>query len=329
MISMPFDSKIVGFDSDGIPQYDRASSAAEFATLFSSFLTNGVFGDGMFAVTALTGMQVQVSIGKCVINGRFGFAVEPETVDFSSDNSYPRIDSVVLRMDLSEAIRGIVITVHQGTAALSPTPPTLTRTSTVWELGIANVLIPANSTAIAQARITDTRLDPTRCGIVAAVNSEIDTSALYYQIQSDLEHFRQEEKEDFEKWFDELQSLLAGDVAVSLAAQIAEVTTRVDSLSNDVNSLAQTKTEAAAQMVTLTAAGWSDSEPYTQTLNVQGVMPDNVVFVSPDPGSFDDYTESVVRASAQSINRLTFTAASKPSDAIDVNVVVFTGVRNG
>ena len=52
MFSLPFDSKIIGYDSSGIPQYDRASGSAEFARLLAAFLTNGVFGSGMFAVTA-------------------------------------------------------------------------------------------------------------------------------------------------------------------------------------------------------------------------------------------------------------------------------------
>lgn len=33
MFSLPFDSKITGYDSNGIPQYDRASGSAEFARL--------------------------------------------------------------------------------------------------------------------------------------------------------------------------------------------------------------------------------------------------------------------------------------------------------
>lgn len=107
MFSLPFDSKITGYDSSGIPQYDRASGSAEFARLLAAFLTNGVFGSGMFAVTAKTGMQVEVSAGSCVIGGRFGFAIVPETLTVAADVQYPRIDSVVLRMDVAEPVRDI------------------------------------------------------------------------------------------------------------------------------------------------------------------------------------------------------------------------------
>ena len=200
MFSLPFDSKITGYDSSGIPLYDRASGSAEFARLLAAFLTNGVFGSGMFAVTAKVGMQVSVSEGSCVINGRFGFAIAPETLDFTADLQYPRIDSVVLRMDVAEPVRDIHLEIHQGTPSPAPQAPALTRDGTVWELGLANVLIPANSTAIAQERITDTRLDTSRCGIVAAINSKIDTTALYNQIQADLASFKGTEQAGFATW---------------------------------------------------------------------------------------------------------------------------------
>lgn len=36
MDAFPFDSEITGYDSAGIPQYDRASNAEEFARLIAS-----------------------------------------------------------------------------------------------------------------------------------------------------------------------------------------------------------------------------------------------------------------------------------------------------
>ena len=39
MFSLPFDSKITGYDSSGIPLYDRASGSAEFARLLAAFLS--------------------------------------------------------------------------------------------------------------------------------------------------------------------------------------------------------------------------------------------------------------------------------------------------
>ncbi|MFT8887771.1 MAG: hypothetical protein ABF904_03040 [Ethanoligenens sp.] len=48
----------------------------------------------------------------------------------------------------------------------TPMAPALTRTSDVYEIGIADMLIPAAATLIAANNITDTRLNTSLCGLV-------------------------------------------------------------------------------------------------------------------------------------------------------------------
>ena len=171
MRAFPFDSKIVGYDADGLPNYDRASNSEEFARLLASFLSNGLFSFDMCEVLAGTGMKATVQTGACMIEGRYGYIVSPETVTFDPADATPRIDTVVLQLNLGTDVRTIRTRVHKGVASGSPSAPALSRDNTVWELGLADVLIPANSTAIAQSRITDTRLNTNRCGAAAAINS--------------------------------------------------------------------------------------------------------------------------------------------------------------
>lgn len=220
MRAFPFDSRIVGYDADGLPNYDRASNSEEFARLLASFLSDGVFGSGMCAVLEDTGMTASVQTGACLIQGRYGYIITPETVTFDAADAAPRIDTVVLQRHLGADVRNIRTAVHKGVAAASPSAPALTRDNTVWELGLANVLIPANSTAIAQSRITDTRLNTDRCGIVASIMGEVDTSALYAQIQADLAGFKANEQAAFSAWFAGLQTDLSGDVAGNLLNMI-------------------------------------------------------------------------------------------------------------
>ena len=322
MFSMPFDSKITGYDSSGIPQYDRASNSAEFARLLAAFLTNGVFGSGMFAVTAKVGMQVAVSEGSCVINGRFGFAIAPETLDFTADLQYPRIDSVVLRMDVSAPVRDIHLEVHQGTPSPAPQAPALTRDGTVWELGLANVLIPANSTAIAQERITDTRLDTARCGIVAAINSKIDTTALYNQIQADLASFKGTEQAEFLAWFENIKGKLSGDVAANLQAQIEGKQDQITA--ENAPSIAALLGVSPPKKATasLPVASWAGAGPYTQSAAAAGVTAGNTIVVSPDAASFIKWGETQVRATAQGAGTVTFTAETKPDAALTANILI-------
>jgi hypothetical protein len=58
------------------------------------------------------------------------------------------------------------LAVLTGAANPNPAPPTLTRTPEVYELGIANILVPAGVITIPPANTTDTRADPTVCGLV-------------------------------------------------------------------------------------------------------------------------------------------------------------------
>lgn len=74
--------------------------------------------------------------------------------------------------------------------------------------------------------------------------------------------------------------------------------------------------------VVLTSAGWTE---LAQTVNATGVTADDdgcVVIVSPDPASYDDYTESGIRCTAQGAGTLTFTAQSAPTSNVTVNVVI-------
>lgn len=79
----------------------------------------------------------------------------------------------------------------------------------------------------------------------------------------------------------------------------------------------------AASMKTSTAslsvAGWSGNE---QTVSVSGVTASNAVVVTPSPASHEHYAECMVRCSAQSAGKLTFTCSETPTEALSVNVLI-------
>jgi hypothetical protein len=89
--------------------------------------------------------------------------------------------------------------VLKGTSGSTPVRPELTRNDSIYELGLADLYITKNTTSISADRITDTRLDTQRCGVVSSI-SEFDTSAFYDQIEADLAHFKSENEADFEAW---------------------------------------------------------------------------------------------------------------------------------
>ena len=167
MVSFPFDSKIVGYDDSGYPQYDRAVNSSVLANMLNSLATTGVLlnDTNSFLVSAGDNMLVKVHAGSAIINGITCVEDTERTLSLqAADATYDRIDTVVLRLNTSVDVRAIDLYVVKGTASASPVAPVLTRSGSVYELGLANVYIPANVVTITNERITDTRGDSLRCG---------------------------------------------------------------------------------------------------------------------------------------------------------------------
>lgn len=195
MISYPFTSRVT-YDKQSLPIYDRAVDSAFLRRFYKAYWDDGVFykPSTSFAVTATgTGMNVQVQPGMAQVQGAFCLEDTVQTLPIAAaDASLNRIDSVVLRLDLSLDKRDISLAVISGVAAVSPVAPALTRNNTTWELGIANVLVSAGAGVITQRDVEDTRLDDTRCGAVAQTVGELDTSGFFAQLTAMIARLREE-----------------------------------------------------------------------------------------------------------------------------------------
>lgn len=195
MISYPFTSRVT-YDAQSLPIYDRAVDSAFLRRFYKAYWDDGVFykPSTSFAVTATgTGMNVQVQPGMAQVQGAFCLEDTVQTLPIAAaDASLNRIDSVVLRLDLSLDKRDILLAVISGVAAVSPVAPALTRNNTTWELGIANVLVSAGAGVITQRDVEDTRLDDTRCGAVAQTVGELDTSGFFAQLTAMIARLREE-----------------------------------------------------------------------------------------------------------------------------------------
>ena len=236
MIGFPFDSHVT-FESDGTPVYDRAITSAPLRKLIAKLLTDGVLPNPStnLQVEAGSGMNVVVNPGFAICAGGLKLEENQRTLAIqAADSNYDRIDTVVLRWNDNDSER---ICDVEGIPAASPLRPELTRTESIWELGLADLFINKNSSAISNQRITDTRYETARCGIISAI-SEFDTTTLYQQVQADLAGFKASEQADFIAWFDDIKGQLSEDAAGNLQKQIGTLEAlKTEVKTNLVNAL--------------------------------------------------------------------------------------------
>ena len=187
-------------------------------------LTNGVLPNPStnLQVQTGTGMNVIVNPGFAVIEGGLKYEETQRTLAVqAADTTYDRIDTVVLRWNDNANARSCDLYVIQGTPASKPVRPELNRESSVYEIGLADLFIAANSSAISSARIADTRYESARCGIISSI-AEFNSDTIYEQIQADLAGFKAVEQAQFLAWFGAIKDQLSEDAAGNLQLQINE-----------------------------------------------------------------------------------------------------------
>lgn len=239
MIGFPFDSHVT-FESDGTPVYDRAITSAPLRKLIAKLLTDGILPNPStnLQVEAGSGMNVVVNPGFAICAGGLKLEENQRTLAIqAADSNYDRIDTVVLRWNDNDSERICDLYIVEGIPAASPLRPKLTRTESIWELGLADLFINKNSSAISNQRITDTRYESARCGIISAI-SEFDTTTLYQQVQADLAGFKASEQADFITWFNDIKGQLSEDAAGNLQKQIGTLESlKTEVKTNLINAL--------------------------------------------------------------------------------------------
>ena len=243
----PVDSVVTGLGTDGLPKYDRSYKASDLRDVLAEFFTNGVFGEGQLAVSANSTQGVAVAPGSCIINGAMGVEGDPRTLVLqAADPSLDRIDTVVVRLDLSIDQRTCDLYVVQGTPAAEPERPALTRNETVWELGLADVYVRTGTTTVSTERITDTRPETERCGF-ASPFAEIDTTAIFNQLNAATQSAISTSQETVE------QSVAEIEAAKEQA--IASTETAIDGAIDELEQATQEAVEAMKGALDGTTAG--------------------------------------------------------------------------
>lgn len=232
----PIDSKVVT-NPNGTIDYDRASNSSQLRGLIKSMITNGV------NLTESTNLQVMadeetmnlvVKPGYVIIEGALKhFEDDVKVTIGAADTTNPRIDTVVARLNLNEDVRDIVIDILQGTPNVEPVAPELTRTTSYYEVGLADIIVEVGASQISQEVVIDTRLLNSRCGLATAIG-EIDTETLFVQLTT-----------DFDNWFEGIKDKLGDDVAGNLQLQITENKEDIQQQLNEHTTLNVTSEEGS------------------------------------------------------------------------------------
>lgn len=267
-----FDSTEIVETIDGYPQGNRAETADFFAKYFSNFISNGVFArpSTNFMVLSKSGLTVTVKAGACFINGYMAWDSEDEDHTFTKDaaahNYY-----LVQRMYLPD---GTITKTWLTDPDMSSVP---IRTATTYDLVIARVNVPGNTSEVTDSMITDYRFDTDMCGIVHGLIEQLDTSDIAHQLNSAAEEFINAAETSlitwqgtFDQWFNAVKGQLSGDAATALEANKTARTYAV------CETAAETSAKTAALDGYYLAPGQTvyvrfiNSVPGGATLNVNG-----------------------------------------------------------
>ena len=193
-------------------------SAEDVATYLCT-RTSGVYSkETNFAVSTTGTRQITVAPGLAWINyddfkGVSVCSREENVLTVpEADNTLNRVDRVVLQFDTSENITAIKL--KTGTPAVAAQPPDILQNHNQYELGLCTISVPAGSTAVTAADITDTRADETVCGVMRdgvtgiptaqlqtqakamldSLQKEVDSKSFYTKAEADAEHAKLQEQ---------------------------------------------------------------------------------------------------------------------------------------
>lgn len=200
---------------------DRVYFAEDFARHLAKYFTNGIFNNEL-QVIANNDMTITIKAGDANINGyRYTNTGDlTKTIDMA-DGILKRIDNVVIRLDLTNRL--ISAQIIKGTFSDTPTAPSLVRSSTIYDIKLAEIYIDNGITSITQSSITDTRFNKNMCGNVVSTVETIDTTDVYNQLYTAFEELIQQEESTFTTWFNRIKNQLDTDAAGHLAAQINKI----------------------------------------------------------------------------------------------------------
>ncbi len=200
---------------------DREYSSDEFAEFFSTLFKPGIvatanFGSGLqITESASLGMRVKFGAGEAFSSFGRNYVHDKDeevTVPIAS-TLQDRTDSVAIQFNKSQ---------REAFFVYKESDVTVTRTDSIFELQIAKILVPKNSTQITNANITDMRANESVCGYFSP-HGKLNAGDITAQFKSELEA----NGILFSQWFETIKDQLSEDAAGHLQNQLNSLDSKV------------------------------------------------------------------------------------------------------
>lgn len=156
----PFNSTSVVETVNGFPRGDKAVDAAFLASMFSSFISDGVCpsSDSALRVQTSSDLSVCVSPGIIWAKGYMAKLDSPVTLDLSAGHNF----TVFLRLNLSQG--NWSLGVYMDDSGWIPV-----RTDVVHDMVLGIVTVPSDASEVTSSMISDKRSDASVCGFAGNV----------------------------------------------------------------------------------------------------------------------------------------------------------------
>lgn len=182
--------------------YDRVYNAEDFAAYFANFISSGVFASpaDQMKVVPGGGLSVDVSVGKGYIKGYWVNVTQTEHIVINPNMmGHEEQIKVVCKIDFDTRLP--VLEVRENVDNLLP--------ESEYELVLATFNLQVGESEITTAMIADRRPDKEYCGFVTGLVEQVDFKTLMEQ-----------EKAQFQEWFEDMKGQLSEDAAGKLQQQV-------------------------------------------------------------------------------------------------------------
>lgn len=168
-----------------------------------------------------------------------------------SKSTYPRIDAVVIEVNLNHPVREDSIKVITGTESVTPERPSLVKGDGIYQYPLAYITVPGLSSS-GQSNVTTSHITnmvgtsscPFVTGVVKVMNIDMLVeqwgsqwkdmlNKWYIDYALEFNEWAKDRKYEFLNWFKDLQVMLDGDVAENLAKEILRIDNFLDTLARE------------------------------------------------------------------------------------------------